>query len=627
MERTKELVKLILEANDAYYNGQPTISDDEYDALKDELKDLDPDNPAITAVGAPVEKTHWVKTKHVMPMGSQDKVNTISELKAWAKKRYKFEDQGKYVVQEKLDGISLSLNYEAGELVSAVTRGDGKVGEDILRNVVKMRGVPQTLQDTFTGSVRAEIVLFKDVWKEHFKDFSNPRNAASGTARRITGGGQEYLNVICYDMAGPDGVTTTESDKMEKIRNLGLRTPVSVYGSLKTIEDLYLKYENGEREKRPYEIDGLVIKINDLAYQKQLGNHGTDGTGNPKGQVALKFAHEMRKSVLKDVSWEVGLTGRITPLAHIEPVKIAGALIGKASLHNISNVERLGVRIGSEVLVSRRNDVIPYIEQSLSRGTEDIVVPDTCPDCSEALSRNGEYLECTNEDCRVEGNINKWINYMEIENVGPKTVVALVEAGLVTSPADLYTLTVEEVQTLDRMGERGAQRIVDGIQDKKSAPLWLFLGSLNIPNCGRRVFKNIIKAGYDLEDILQLTPDLLEEIDGIGSSKAEDVCAGLEKKAYLIEDLLAAGFTIADEEETSGGSLAGKSFCFTGKMQRGRKELEGLVGKAGGQVRSVSGELNYLVIADPSSTSSKANKARKLGVELISEEQFLKMVE
>lgn len=629
MKRVNELSKLILQANDDYYNNQPTISDDEYDALKDELRELDPNHSALTIIGAAVEKTHWAKTKHQMPMGSQDKVNTIPELKEWVRKRRNGASDGEFIVQEKLDGISLSLNYKDGKLVSAITRGDGKVGENILRNVQKMKGVLQSLNEPFTGSIRGEVVLYKKVWEEHFKDFSNPRNAASGTARRITGGGQEHLNVVCYDLVGKVGIRSpaaTESEKIKWLTWMGFDTPVSIYGGLKCIEEMYKEYQDGKREERPYEIDGLVIKFNSLDFQKLLGNHGTDNTGNPKGQVALKFAHEMRKSTLIDITWEVGLTGRVTPLAHIKPVKIAGALISKASLHNIGNIQKLGVKIGSEVLVSRRNDIIPYIEKSLTVGVRDIIVPDNCPACDGPLTRNGEYLECSSDDCRVEGNINKWINYMEIENVGPKTVTALVEAGLVTSPADLYALTVEEVQELDRMGERGAQRIVNGIQAKRSAPLWLFLGSLNIPNCGRRVFKNIIKAGYSLEDILQLTPDLLEQIDGIGSSKAEDVCAGIEKKSQLIEDLLEVGFKIEDEVPVASGGLNGKSFCFTGKMKHGRKELESLAISNGGQVRSVSKELDYLVIADPNSSSSKAVKARKLGVQLIGEEDFVKMV-
>jgi len=624
MSRVKELANIILKANEAYYNDQPTLTDNEFDALKDELVELDPDNNALYEVGSPVESSNWVKTKHEIPMGSQDKVNTMDELRAWESKRIG-TDSEVFSIQEKLDGISLSLNYKNGKLVSAVTRGNGLVGENIFKNALKMKGVPVNLEESFTGSIRGEVLLFKNVWEEKYPDFSNPRNAASGMARRMSGGGQEDLTVICYDVAS-NKQFKTEADKLGMLTELGFIVPNTLHGSMKDTAKMYKLYAESRREELLYEIDGLVIKVNNVGRQQALGNNGTESTGNPKGQVALKFAHEMRKSKLVKVTWEVGLTGRITPVAHIEPVKIAGVIVGKASLSNIDNVKKLAVRIGSEILVSRRNDVIPFLEQKLSEGDEDIIIPTNCPQCDSVLERNGAYLECLSGDCRIEGNINKWIKYMEIENVGPKTVMALVEAELVTSPADLYCLEVEDVMGLDRMGEKSAQRVIDGIQDKAQAPLWLFLGSLNIPNCGRRVFKNIVKEGYSLEDILQLTPEDLERIDGIGARKAEDVCAGMEDKAAMIEDLLTVGFKIIDESAALTGCLDGKSFCFTGKMQGSRKELEKAVKGQGGCIKSVSGELDYLVIVDPQSSSSKAIKARKLGVQLISEKDFLKMV-
>lgn len=626
--RIDELAKRIKDANNAYYNYDPEISDEEFDALKDELKDLDSTHSAITDVGAAVDKSkeHWVKTKHSIPMGSQDKVNTTDELRKWIISRA----VGSYplCVQEKLDGISLSLNYQDGELVSAVTRGNGIIGEDIFRNAIKMKGVPSKLKLYFTGSIRGEVVLFKEDWQKHMPELSNPRNAASGVARRITGGGQEHLTVICYDLVGTGIGLTSEWEKLQVLKNLGFRTPNAWRGDVENVFYHYHQYENGKREALPYEIDGFVIKVDDLKVQKGMGNHGTDGTGNPKGQVALKFAHEMRESIIQNISWEVGLTGRITPLAWIKPVVVAGATISRASLHNISNIKRLGCRLGSRVLVSRRNDVIPYIEKTLSAGDLDVSIPARCPSCDEPISHNGEYIQCDNDECRVAGNIEKWINLMEVDGVGPKVIASIVHAGLVFTPGDLYRLEVSQLSKLERMGSRSAEKIVENIQASKEMPLFMFLAGLNIPNCGRRVFKNIIRAGFDnLEDIRQMYPEEVAAIKGLGDSIADKVVNGLRKKAMIIDDLLDAGVIITNDTGPASTKLQGQTFCFTGSMVSDRKTLEEMVTDNGGEVKSSPRKgMSYLVIADVTSTSSKAVKARDFNIPLISETDFLALV-
>jgi len=621
MTRISDLETKITQANRAYYNDDPVISDEEFDALKDELKDLDPTNQALFAVGAPVEKTPWEKQKHKIPMSSQDKVNTIGELQKWTKDR---KVAGELCWQEKLDGISLSLNYEDGLLVSAVTRGNGVIGENIYRNVVKMQGVPTELPkgSDYSGSIRGEVVMFKDAWEEHFPDKSNPRNAASGIARRLTEGGQEHLTVIAYDMTNTP--VSKESAKLSLLKTMGFNIPGCGTGDIKAVDQTYQEYEASVRNGLPYEIDGLVIKVNDLEVQKDLGYHSDDETHNPKGQVALKFANEMRESKVEDVTWEVGLTGRLTPLGHITPVHIAGVLVSKASLQNWATIQKVGVRIGSRCLVSRRNDVIPYIEKALDSGTSDITPPTECPKCDEPVVWNGQYLQCENDECRVSGNIQKWVNLLEMDGIGPKVIEALVEAELVTTPADLYRLTAKQVETLDRMAERSAEKVVEAIQDKKVASFPVFMAGLNIPTCGRRVFKNFVAQGYDeVEDLFALPRSGMERIPGIGESKARDIYAGIRKRKALIDDLLSVGVEIAKADAgPTGGKLAGKSFCFTGKMDTPRGELEKRAEAEGATIRSVSKELTYLVIADPNSSSSKAVKARKLGVRLISEQEF-----
>lgn len=623
-KRIEILAERVSAANDAYYNKDPIMSDEEFDALKDELKDLDPENSLLFAVGASPQDSHWEKMKHQIPMGSQDKVNTIEELIKWSKMRGVNND--KLCVQEKLDGISLSLNYQDGKLKSAVTRGDGVVGEDIYRNALKMKGVQKIVPDDFNGSIRGEIILLKSDWQKHLPELANPRNAAAGISRRMTEGGQEHLTVVCYDLVTDDFSCSTEDEKIKKIKNLGFNVPNLFLCNAKEVEKTYKAYEDGERAALDYEIDGFVIKVNSIKDQLALGNAGGDATGNPKGQIALKFAHEMRESEILNVTWEVGLTGRVTPLAWITPVKVAGAMISRASLHNISNVKKLNAQIGSKVLVSRRNDVIPYIEKSLSKGTIDIVTPKNCPKCQGQLEINGEYLQCNSDECRIAGNLEKWINVSEIENVGPRIVEVLVEQKLIAKPGDLYRLTTKMLSNLDRMGDKSAERIVSNIQSKKSVPLHVFFAGLNIPSCGERVFKSIIEGGFDtIDKIRQIKVRQIESLNGFGSIQANAVVSGLHKKSDTIDDLLDAGVSIA-KNNTVGNKLTGKSFCFTGSMERPRGDLEKMVLSNGGQIKSVSKDLTYLVIADLGSTSSKAAKARQCGVKLIQEDEFMRMV-
>lgn len=615
-----DLVKTIKTANEAYYNGTPNISDEEYDAIKDELKELDGDNPVLADVGAPVDdNSHWEKERHQIPMSSLDKVNTVPEVHKWSDK-YKIDE---ICVQEKLDGISLSLNYESGKLISAVTRGDGLVGENITRNVKKMKGVPEVLGTPLDVSIRGEVILYKEDWTKHFADMSNPRNAASGMARRITGGGQEHLHVICYDIIGVE--INFEHEVFKILKDLGFNTPYHTVISPKEIDTVYDDYQNVKRNLLPYEIDGLVLKANNKKAQQSLGRHGDRDNANPRGQVALKFAHEMRKSILRDVKWEVGLTGRVTPVAHFDSVSIAGVNVAKASLHNLRNIKELGVKINSEILVSRRNDVIPFVEKVLKQGDVDILIPDNCPSCGTNVEQKGEFIQCPNEECRAAGNIEKWVKKFEIDSVGPKLIANFVESELVFSPADLYRLTTDELMKLERMGEKLAQKIVDNIQAKKQAPLNVFLGALNIQSCGSRVFEAICNSGFDtLEQIQELKESDIARLEGFGDIMAKQVVAGLRRKKDLIDDLLNVGVKIV--KVSKGEKLKNQSFCFSGKSNLSRKELETLVKTNGGEVKSVSKELKYLVLADPDSASSKATKAKSMGVQIISEDDFINML-
>jgi len=618
------LATQIRSANNAYYNAQPVISDAQYDAIKDELRELEPKHPALFEVGAPASGI-WEDRKHNIPMTSLNKVNTIPELEEWAT-RTKVND---FCIQEKLDGISVSLDYENGRLVAGVTRGDGIIGENITPNVLLMQGIMKEIPG-FNGSIRGEIILFKSAWKEHFSEYANPRNTASGLARRQSGGGQEHLIVMCYDVVSDNLSFTTESQKLEWLSKNNFKIANYYHGPLSDIEKIYNEYESGKRDALDYEIDGLVIKVNSLNVQKSLGTHGTSDNANPKGQIALKFAHEMRMAVIKDIVWETGKTGRVTPVAHIEPVRIGGVTVKRASLHNADNIRRLKVCPGSEVLVSRRNDVIPYVEEVLSNSGEYNQFPSICPTCDAQIEVKGKYIQCPNHFCpsRMTGSVEKWVKNLEIDGWGPKVIEALHSTGKLQYISDLYALSHDDISSLEGHGPRSAEVLLGNLHSKKDIPLHIALGSLNIPGCGRRVFQTIVKAGHKtLEHILRLTPVQLERIEGVGPVLALSVYHGLQSCHHIIDSLLHHGIHILDVAEPSANILQGKSFCCTGTMSRPRKEIIDIIESNGGEWKSsVGAGLDFLIIDDPSSPTSKAQKARKMGVKLISEQEFNSML-
>jgi len=621
-DRIKELEGNIFQARNDYYNGTATVSDKVYDAWVDELRTLDPSNKAVTSVGAPVIPSEWKKAKHQIPMGSLDKVNTPAELSKWVKDTY---PDGKLLITEKLDGLSIEVVYENGTLVQAITRGDGEVGEDITVNVVKMGGVQSHLKEKFTGSLRGEIIMKKSIHKTHFADKANPRNAASGISKRLDGQGVDKLNIFFYQALG-DIDFDNEQLQFVWLRNQGLDTPN--WWVVKTDDDVnkfWRNYQDKERDKLDYDIDGLVVRVDDMAKQMALGEKDL----RPKGAIAFKFDNEARESVIRDIIWQVGNSGRITPVAVVDPVQLVGATVTRASIYNIAYIEELKLDIGAKVLVARANDVIPRIEE-LIKGTGKIALaPRQCPECGGSTRMDGENLVCTNsQSCRAQivGRIKNWIKELNLLEWGDSLVEKLVEAKKVATVADLYKLKVDDIANLDRIGEKTAKKCLDILWANKEVSLEMFLGALSIPMIGQSTIKTIMSAGCDtLEKFLQLKAENFEQVPGVGPIKARFLADGLKHNQALILEILDNGVKIKDRVV---GVLSGKSICFTGAMKNKRSVLEKKAADAGADVKgSVGKGLTYLVIADPNSTSSKAVAARKLGTTLISEEDFLKLVD
>ena len=620
-DRIKELENKIFKARTDYYNHQPTVSDKVYDAWVDELRTLDPANKAVTSIGAPVVPSEWKKAKHQIPMGSLDKVNTPVELTKWADDMASGE---KLFVTEKLDGLSIELIYEDGSLHQAITRGDGETGEDVTVNVVKMSGVHSHLKHKFNGSLRGEIIMKKSIHKKYFADKANPRNAASGTCKRLDGVGVEHLDILFYQVLG-DVDFKTEVKQFQWLENNGFNTPnFWTFQTVTEVNDHWRDYQDHDREKLDYDIDGLVVRLNDMAKQIALG----DKDMRPKGAIAFKFDNESRESVIKSITWQVGNSGRLTPVATVDPVVLVGATVTRASIYNMAYIEELGLDVGATVLVARANDVIPRIEE-LVKGTGTIAkAPKHCPECGGFTKMDGENLTCTNTQlcpAQIVGRIKNWIKELNLLEWGDTLVEKLVESKKVHTVADLYTLTVADLANLDRMGQKSAQKCYDILWANKEVALDIFLGALSIPMIGASTIKSIMNAGCDnLEKFGQLKAEHFEQVPGVGPTKAKFLAEGLLHNQKLILQILENGVKIKDKIV---GTLTGKSVCFTGSMKNKRPILEKMALDAGADLKgSVGKGLTYLVIADPNSTSSKAQAARKLGTTLISEDDFLDLV-
>lgn len=645
-----DIVKKLQMWKDAYYNGTPLVPDSVYDAEENRLRALDPANAFFGMIGAAPTDGKWPKVKHSTPMGSLGKAQEAADMLNWYKG---LPNHPELLISEKLDGISLNLRYENRKLVQALTRGDGTIGEDITRNVALMQGVLKMLPATMPDGtptpdlvfIRGEIILLHTDFEtgfpvEHAKwvkgEGSNPRNSASGTAKRQSDADQcRYLTVKTYQYL-PNGMATLPSkeDEFEALLNAGFSLPTyMVCSDLKGVEDLYKQYIDKARAELNYDIDGLVIEINNTQAREFMGEH----EGKPKGAIAYKFPHEEAPSFLRNVRWQVGNSGRITPVAEFDTVSLAGAQVKQASLHNIRNMLTLVQDAGSSgfpaegdrILVSRRNDVIPFVESILQKapaGSSVFVPPKVCPSCGTPLERDGEYLVCRGEDCpaQIAGSIKRWVKKIGVLNVGDSFIEALIDAGMIEDIADLYLLDPAEVVDIEIGGRRAggiASKALRNLEAKKSLPLHVFIGALGIPLIGRSMAKTIIDGGINsLSKMAKATSVEVAQIPGVGDTKAKAFIKGFNDRISLIGKLLGeAGIVI----QVISGPLVGQSFCFTGFRDG---DLEAALEKAGGTMKSgVSKDLTYLVAADPTSNSGKALKARSYGTKVISVEEAKKL--
>ena len=649
-KRVAELEKLVRYHRDLYYNRQPEVSDAEFDMLVEELQALSADSPVLAEVGAPVapEVTGLPTKEHRIPMGSLDKV-VEGRLDFWCEKV-----GGPFLVQEKYDGISMELEYENGALVDAITRGDGFKGDVVTHNAILFKNVDKKLPVKFSGSLRGEVICRLSIFEKYFSGlgFANPRNTVSGTVRKKHGDTSlnKHFEILYYDVVAQGIDFDTEKAKVkfmgEELKVVVGKTYVDqeVDGIRRVFDEYAGDVENGVHGKRyelDYEIDGLVVRADSIARQQELGDVGN----RPRYATALKFVSEGRETTLKDVDWSVGLTGRVTPVARLEDVVVAGVTVSNATLHNMDYVKALGLAIGDRVLVERKGDVIPQVVKVIDkRGGRRPARPKKCPKCRVGLEIDSKYLRCPNPECpeKTYGDLKRWIDELEIDSIGEKWIRIFLDADLVAGPADLYRLTPDHLVPLERMGETLARKIVRNIAASKNPPLDVFIAGLNVAEFSRQRAQILIDGGYDtLDKILAVGAEEIASVKGFADTLAERVHTGLHARVERVESFLAVGVEIqppaSRDESQAGGRLSGKSFCFTGAVKTmnettekrwTRKELEQLVRVHGGLTRTdVTRGLDYLVLANPDSTSSKAEKARKLGTTLLSEEKFFALLE
>jgi len=625
--RARELEALITHNQALYYNGEPEISDEEFDALWDELASIDPGNPLFASIGAD-RSERWPKYRHRMTMGRHSKATHPESFLVWAAKAgYRL-----YLVQYKLDGASMELQYDDGRFVRGITRGDGEIGDDITQNVMRMNGVPKKLAEPFTGAVRGEVLMSRNIHATKYADKANCRNAANGLMKRKDGKGAEDLDIICYDAVGslPAGAAfSTEREKISWLQRMGFNvvpttereSPEEVVAYRAKIMDI--------RAALPYDIDGLVVK-GDRIDPKDASKL------RPELQIAFKFSPEEAVTTLIGVEWsESGAT--VTPIGVVEPVRLAGTTVQRANLANPGMIRAMDLRIRSKVVITKRGEIIPKIE-SLVENPPDampIPIPTRCSLCGTELIDEDTRLYCPNPECpgKAYHRLEKWLSVINIKDIGSALLKRLFDAGKVVHIPDLYLLTVADLLSFERMGEKSAQKIIRNIKAQSEVSLSQFLAGFDVEGIGMLMADRLIAAGYDTLDKILLAPwSDFADIDGFAEVTAKALYNGLRLVEGDMRELVDKGFvriqTPKSAVSANASPVAGKNFCFTGELTAmKRSEAEKLVRDNGGFVKSgVTKDLDYLVTNDPASGSEKNRKAQEFSVQIINEAQFLAML-
>ena len=659
VKRASWLCEEIEKHNRLYYQeAKPEISDKEYDKLLKELVDLEKKHPELANANSPTQRVGgapidgFVTLKHRLPMLSIDNTYSPSELKEFDKKVCKGlgKDKPSYMVELKIDGVAISLIYENGILTAGVTRGDGEKGDDVTQNLKTVGGVPlklNTKKPPALLEVRGEVYMARANFarlneqrvKEGLDKFANPRNSTAGSLKLLDPKlcAARKLSLFAYAIGAMEGIQVkSQTETLKLLHDFGF--PVNSNATqLDSIEEVVAHCEswNDKRHDLPYDTDGMVIKVNDLAQREKLGIT----TKSPRWVVAYKFAAEQALTRLLNIELQVGRQGTLTPVAHLDPVQLAGTTVARASLHNDDNLKTKDIRVGDMVVVEKAGEIIPYIvrsEPSLRTGKEKpFVFPKVCPVCGADVVKDakGAFYRCTGTDCvaQLKRRVRSYAarNAMDIENLGEEIIEQLVDTGLVKTLADIYKLGLNQLANLERMGEQSSRNLLDGIAASKSRGLARLLTGLGLRHVGENVADVLARKFISMKAFSQANEEELAAIEGIGPERAASIRGWFANTTNqeLIESLEKAGIKMDESVSTvvASSALAGKSIVVTGTLVKyGREEIERRLRDLGAKASgSVSKKTDYLLAGEKA--GSKLEKARELGVRIINEEEFEKL--
>ena len=640
----------------------PEISDQDFDKLTKQLKDLEAEHPDLITPDSPTQRVGgkpregFVKVRHSSPMLSLDNTYSEEELRGWERRVHELSGRHDvdYVCELKLDGMSLALTYEVGKLARGVTRGDGTTGEDVTLNVrtvhsiplaidkerLKKAGIPADFETR--GELLMPTAAFKKLNEERERQglgtFANPRNFTAGTVRQLDSSitAQRRLDFFPYILLS-NGRTYFDrhSETLDALAKAGFK--VNPHRKLVHSMDevwAFIQEWEAKRDSLPYEIDGIVVKVDRTGLQDELGFTGKA----PRWAIAYKYAARAGITKLEDIRVQVGRTGKLTPVAMLAPVAIGGTTVRNATLHNMDEIERLGVKIGDFVQVERGGDVIPKVAKVIEdkdhpRGTKEFVMPEKCPVCGTKVVRTeGEVdYRCVNANCpaKLLGTILHFASrgVMNIDGMGESLVTQLIERGLVKNVADIYDLTKKDLLSLERFADKSAQNILDEIENSKKLPLERVIYGLGIRMVGERTAQFLAEHFGSMEEVANASVEQLQDVGEVGPKIAESIAEffGNAPNRKLVERLSKAGLTMRGERKERGTKLAGKTFVLTGTLAHySRDEARKMIEDAGGKVTgSVSKKTDYVVAG--ADAGSKLDKAKELGVAVIDEKEMVKL--
>lgn len=653
-ERIDELTAILSEANYRYYVlDDPTMQDFEYDRLLRELEELEAANPELASVDSPTKRvggealSQFEKVQHPVPLMSLQDVFSMEELSEFLEKIIASESDVAFSVEPKIDGLSVALEYVNGVFVRGATRGDGNVGEDVTENLKTIRSIPMVIENAPPRLiVRGEVFMPKKSFEklnarqeaEGKPLFANPRNAAAGSLRQLDPkiAAKRGLDIYVFNVQLAEGVTFADhKESLEYLKNLKFK--VIPFKTLSSIADISKEVEsiNENREKLTCDIDGAVIKVNNLMQRERFGATAKF----PRWAAAYKYPPEIKPTVVEDIVVQVGRTGVLTPKAVVRAVRLAGTTVTNATLHNQDFISQRDIRIGDTVLIRKAGEIIPEIlEVDFTKRPEGTVayhLPEKCPVCGAKVEKDedGAFLRCTGAECpaQLSRNIAHFVSRdaMDIDGLGSAIVETLIEKNLIKSPADIYYLTLDDIKSLWKSGSTAAKKLLAAIEKSKQQDVSRLIYALGIRQVGSKTGKVLASTYGKLDTLMDATIEELTELPDIGGITAANIYNWFhqEQSKHLIQRLRDAGVNFESKRMVTDARFSGMTFVLTGALSKFTREeatetIELLGGKASG---SVSKKTNYVVVGE--NAGSKERKARELGIPILSEDDFLAMIQ